>query len=81
MKIGTYPTALLSPATAGLKAGLAALIEGGAESSSALPADELRKKLGYDDYDQQAKRLAQMFRENFEAKFADTGLAHAGPSA
>jgi len=56
-KIGTYPTALLSPATAGLKAGLAALIEGGAEASSALPADELRKTLGYADYDQQAKRF------------------------
>jgi 2-methylisocitrate lyase-like PEP mutase family enzyme len=56
-KIGTYPTALLSPATAGLKAGLAALIEGGAEATSALPADELRKTLGYADYDQQAKRF------------------------
>ena len=54
-KIGTYPTALLSPATAGLKAGLAALIEGRAEADSALPADELRKTLGYADYDQQAK--------------------------
>jgi phosphoenolpyruvate carboxykinase (ATP) len=32
-------------------------------------------------YDAKARELAQMFRENFEAKFADTGLADAGPSA
>jgi 2-methylisocitrate lyase-like PEP mutase family enzyme len=56
-KIGTYPTTLLSPATAGLKAGLAALIEGKAEADSALPADELRATLGYGDYDLQAKRF------------------------
>lgn len=56
-KIGTYPTALLSPATAGMKAGLAALIEGKAEAASALPPDELRATLGYGDYDLQAKRF------------------------
>src|SRR5215475_8657648 len=35
-KIGTYPTGLLSPAVAGLKAGLAALLAGEAEAASAL---------------------------------------------
>jgi 2-methylisocitrate lyase-like PEP mutase family enzyme len=50
-KIGTYPTAMLSPAIAGMKAGLAALVAGGAEASSALPPAELRATLGYDDYD------------------------------
>ena len=56
-KIGTYPTGLLSPATAGLKAGLAALLAGEAESSSALSPPELRATLGYADYDQQARRF------------------------
>ena len=32
-------------------------------------------------YDKRARELAQMFRENFEEKFADTGLAGAGPAA
>ena len=56
-KIGTYPTGLLSPATAGLKAGLAALLAGEAEAASALSPPELRATLGYADYDQQAKRF------------------------
>jgi phosphoenolpyruvate carboxykinase (ATP) len=30
-------------------------------------------------YDRKARDLARMFRDNFEAKFADTGLAGAGP--
>ena len=55
IKIGTYPTAMLSPATAGIKAGLAALQAGEAESGMALPPAELRRTLGYDDYDAQAK--------------------------
>ncbi len=50
-KIGTYPTAMLSPAVAGLKAGLAALVAGEAESKAALPGAELRTTLGYDAYD------------------------------
>jgi 2-methylisocitrate lyase-like PEP mutase family enzyme len=54
-KIGTYPTGMLSPATAGMKAGLAALKAGEAAATSALPPPELRKTLGYDDYDVQAK--------------------------
>ena len=54
-KIGTYPTGMLSPATAGVKAGLAALAAGKAEAASALPPAELRTTLGYADYDAAAK--------------------------
>jgi len=54
-KIGTYPTGMLSPAVAGMKAGLAALAAGNAEAASALPPAELRTTLGYGDYDTQAK--------------------------
>ena len=54
-KIGTYPTGMLSPATAGIKAGLAALADGENEASSALPPAELRAILGYADYDARAK--------------------------
>ena len=45
-KIGTYPTGMLSPAAAGMKAGLAALKAGEAEAKSALPPPELRTTLG-----------------------------------
>src|SRR5690349_16076877 len=41
-KIGTYPTGMLSPAVAGMKAGLAALAAGQSEAASALPPAELR---------------------------------------
>ncbi len=58
LKIGTYPTGLLSPAVAGMKAGLAALVAGEAESANALPFAELRATLGYPDYDAQAKRFS-----------------------
>jgi 2-methylisocitrate lyase-like PEP mutase family enzyme len=54
-KIGTYPTGLLSPAIAGMKAGLAALSAGEAEAGSALAPAELRTTLGYPDYDTAAK--------------------------
>ena len=54
-KIATYPTGMLSPAVAGIKAGLAALTAGGAETASALPPAELRATLGYTDYDASAK--------------------------
>lgn len=56
-KIGTYPTGMLSPATAGIKAGLAALAAGEAESPMALPPAELRASLGYADYDAAAKKF------------------------
>lgn len=54
-RIGTYPTGLLSPAAAGIKAGLAALNAGEAEAGQALPPPELRALLGYGDYDAAAK--------------------------
>jgi 2-methylisocitrate lyase-like PEP mutase family enzyme len=57
LKIGTYPTGMLSPAIAGMKAGLAALVAGDAEAPTALPPTELRTTLGYADYDAQAKRF------------------------
>jgi 2-methylisocitrate lyase-like PEP mutase family enzyme len=55
LKIGTHPTGMLSPAIAGIKAGLAALKAGKAEAESALPTDELRDTLGYGDYEERAK--------------------------
>lgn len=54
-RIGTYPTGMLSPAVAGMKAGLAALAAGEAGAASALPPAELRTTLGYAAYDAQAK--------------------------
>lgn len=54
-KIGTYPTGMLSPAAAGMKAGLAALAAGHAEAPAALPPAELRAALGYVEYDARAK--------------------------
>ena len=57
LKIGTYPTGLLSPAIAGMKAGLAALAAGRAEAAGALSPGELRETLGYGDYDAKAKRF------------------------
>jgi 2-methylisocitrate lyase-like PEP mutase family enzyme len=54
-KIGTHPTGLVSPAAAGIQAGLVALLAGEAEASSALPPAVLRTTLGYSDYDARAK--------------------------
>ncbi|MCW5736891.1 MAG: isocitrate lyase/PEP mutase family protein [Enhydrobacter sp.] len=54
-KIGTYPTGMLAPAAAGMKAGLAALKAGEAEAKEAMPPPELRTLLGYPDYDTRAK--------------------------
>lgn len=54
-KIGTYPTGMLAPAAAGMKAGLAALQAGEAEAKGAMPPPELRTLLGYPDYDTKAK--------------------------
>src|SRR5580692_8760465 len=45
-KIGTYPTGMLSPVAAGIKAGLAALKAGEAEAASALAPADLRATLG-----------------------------------
>lgn len=57
-KIGTYPTGMLSPAAAGIQAGLAALKAGNAEASSALAPTDLREMLGYGEYDENAKKFA-----------------------
>ncbi|MEM8977608.1 MAG: isocitrate lyase/PEP mutase family protein, partial [Pseudomonadota bacterium] len=55
LKIGTYPTNMLSPAIAGIKAGLAAQKAGQAEAAMALTPAELRSTLGYDDYEEKSK--------------------------
>jgi 2-methylisocitrate lyase-like PEP mutase family enzyme len=57
LKIGTFPTGLISPVASGIKAGLAALREGKSEAASALPPAELRETLGYNAYDAQARTL------------------------
>jgi 2-methylisocitrate lyase-like PEP mutase family enzyme len=57
-KIGTFPTGMLSPAIAGMKAGLAAIAAGDSESKLALTPPELRTILGYGDYDTEAKPFA-----------------------
>lgn len=57
-KIGTYPTAMLSPAVAGIQAGLDALKAGQAEAQSALAPADLRRTLGYDDYEARAKKFS-----------------------
>ncbi len=57
LKIGTYPTALLSPVAAGIKAGLAALADGRSEAPHALTAAEFRAELGYPDYEAKAKQF------------------------
>ena len=56
-KIGTYPTGMLSPAMAGMKAGLAALVAGEAEAKSAMTPADFRATLGYGDYDAHAKQF------------------------
>ena len=57
LKIGTYPTAMLSPALAGMRAGLQAMKAGQAEAPGALPPAELRAALGYGTYEEQARRF------------------------
>lgn len=54
-KIGTFPTGMLSPAMAGMKAGLSAIAAGQSEAAGALPPAELRDTLGYGAYDAAAK--------------------------
>lgn len=57
LKIGTYPTGMLSPVIAAMREGLAALAAGRAEAASALAPADLRSALGYGDYDRVAKRF------------------------
>ena len=57
LKIGTYPTGMISPAAAGIVAGLEAFKNGKANADIALPFAELREKLGYAEYDATANRF------------------------
>jgi len=57
-KIGTYPTAMLSPVVGAIREGLDALRAGKAEAASAIAPADLRTALGYDDYDAEAQRFA-----------------------
>ena len=50
LKIGTFPTGMLSPAIGAMKAALAALRAGRSESDGAIPGAEFRQTLGYGDY-------------------------------
>ena len=50
-----FPTGMLSPAAAGMQAGLAALRAGLSAAAGALPPAEFRAALGYGDYDDAAK--------------------------
>ena len=56
-KIGTYPTGMLSPAMAGMLAGLSALKAGKAQAEEALTPAEFRSTLGYQEYDTHAKQF------------------------
>jgi hypothetical protein len=53
-KIATFPTAMLSPAMAGMMAGLAAVRDGASAAAQALPEAQFRDTLGYAAYDRQA---------------------------
>jgi len=55
LKIGTFPTGMLSPAIAAMKSGLAALAAGRSAADGALPAAEFRKTLGYAEYEAAAR--------------------------
>ena len=57
LKIGTYPTAMLSPVVGAIEAGLEALNAGRAEAETALEPAVLRETLGYGDYENQARRF------------------------
>ena len=48
---------MISPAAAGIVAGLEAFKEDKANADTALPFADLREKLGYGDYDATAKRF------------------------
>ena len=55
LKIGTFPTGMLSPVIGAMKAALAALKAGKSESEAAVSGAEFRTTLGYGDYDVAAK--------------------------
>ena len=51
LKIGTFPTALLGPVAAAIKAGLAALRDGASELEGGMSPAEFRTTFGYSDYE------------------------------
>jgi 2-methylisocitrate lyase-like PEP mutase family enzyme len=55
LKIGTFPTGLLSPVVGAIKSGLAALAAGQSAAETALPPPELSATLGYPAYELAAK--------------------------
>ncbi len=57
LKIGTFPTIMLSPAIAAMKSGLAALQAGQSAAATALPAAEHRATVGYGAYEEHAKQF------------------------
>lgn len=54
-KVGVFPFGLLSPAMAGIQAGLAAIAAGDMAAATALPSAQLRDTLGYTDYETRAQ--------------------------
>jgi 2-methylisocitrate lyase-like PEP mutase family enzyme len=55
LKIGTFPTGMLSPVIGAMKTALAALAAGKSEGAGAVSSAELRETLGYADYAAAAK--------------------------
>ena len=51
LKIGTFPTALLGPVAAAIKAGLAALRDGASEFEGGMSPAEFRTTFGYSEYE------------------------------
>ncbi|MGG5808259.1 isocitrate lyase/PEP mutase family protein [Falsiroseomonas sp. CW058] len=57
LKIGTFPTGMLSPVIGAIQGALDAIAAGRSESPAAIPGSQLRDVLGYGDYERQAKRF------------------------
>ena len=57
-KIGTFPTGLLAPVAAAIKAGLAALRDGKSELEGGMSPAEFRSTFGYGDYQDKAAAFA-----------------------
>ena len=57
LKIGTFPTGMLSPVVGAMQNALAAIAAGASESAGAVAPKVLRDVLGYVDYDVAARRV------------------------
>jgi 2-methylisocitrate lyase-like PEP mutase family enzyme len=55
LKIGTFPTGILSPVAAAIKAALTAIVAGKSEAEGALSQSEFRETFGYPAYEAAAK--------------------------